>query len=196
MSLIDDLNNYWDIFSKEDFDFSILDGDMSPYTYGTTPFETFNQIIQGLKKPKRFIVLGSSIGWQCFYWNRLFPDVPTIGYEIHDVRYGFSKELVKKHRLENIEFYNINLLDADIQDGDLIWENNLCIDPDICDSLNWRVLTRNIDINIVSYTSILSDYKSGDNILLMDEFGFKGFQCRKETLPTSWSVNQPFHILY
>ena len=194
MSLIDDLNSYWDNFRKDDNNFCFSND--GSYTYGTTPFETFNQIVQSLKRPKRFVVLGSSIGWQCFYWNQLFPDIPTIGYDIHDVRLNFSKEMVKKHRLNNIEFYGKDMLDVNIQDGDLIWENNLCIDDSISDSINWRALTRNIDIKIVSYLPILSHYRvDGDNLLLMDESGFKGFQFRRETLPTSWTKNQDFFII-
>jgi hypothetical protein len=194
MGLIDDLNSYWDIFREDDYNFCVSND--GSYTYGTTPFETFNQIIQSLKKPKRFIVLGSSIGWQCFYWNQLFPDIPTIGYDIHDVRVKFSKEMVKKNRLNNIEFYNKSMLDVDIKDGDLIWENNLCIDDSISDSVNWRALTRNIDIKIVSYSPILSRYRiDDDSLLLMDESGFKGFKFRRETLPTSWTESQIFFII-
>ena len=194
MSLIDDLNSYWDNFREDDNNFCFTND--GAYTYGTTPFETFNQIVQSLKRPKRFVVLGSSIGWQCFYWNQLFPDIPTIGYDIHDVRVNFTKEMVKKHRLNNIEFYNKSMLDVDIKDGDLIWENNLLIDESISDSVNWRALTRNIDIKIVSYLPILSRYRvNGDNLLLMDESGFKGFQFRRETLPTSWCERQTFFII-
>jgi len=195
MGLIDDLNDYWDILGEDDNNFCFSNDDGS-YTYGTTPFETFNKIIQSLERPKRFIVLGSSIGWQCFYWNQLFPDIPTIGYDIHDVRVNFTKEMVKKHRLNNIEFYNKSMLDVDIKDGDLIWENNLCIDNSISDSVNWRALTCNIDIKIVSYSPILSHYRVDDNsLLLMDESGFKGFQFRRETLPTSWCERQTFFII-
>ena len=194
MGLIDDLNSYWDNFREDDDNFCFTND--GAYTYGTTPFETFNQIVQSLKRPKRFVVLGSSIGWQCFYWNQLFPDIPTIGYDIHDVRVNFTKEMVKKHRLNNIEFYNKSMLDVDIKDGDLIWENNLLIDESISDSVNWRALTRNIDIKIVSYLPILSRYRvNGDNLLLMDESGFKGFQFRRETLPTSWCERQTFFII-
>ena len=194
MGLIDDLNSYWDNFREDDNNFCFTND--GAYTYGTTPFETFNQIVQSLKRPKRFVVLGSSIGWQCFYWNQLFPDIPTIGYDIHDVRVNFTKEMVKKHRLNNIEFYNKSMLDVDIKDGDLIWENNLLIDESISDSVNWRALTRNIDIKIVSYLPILSRYRvNGDNLLLMDESGFKGFQFRRETLPTSWCERQTFFII-
>jgi len=194
MGLIDDLDSYWNNFSEYDDSFCFAND--GAYTYGTTPFETFNQIVQSLKRPKRFVVLGSSIGWQCFYWNQLFPDIPAIGYEIHDVRLNFSKEMVKKHRLNNIEFYGKDMLVADIQDGDLIWENNLCIDNSISDSVNWRALTENIDIKIVSYLPILFNYRAGDDsLLLMDKSGFKGFQFRREILPTSWSDIQTFFII-
>ena len=196
MDLIDDLNSYWNILREDDYNFTFSNiYESNPYVYGTTPFETFNKIIQSLKRPKRFIVLGSSIGWQCFYWNRLFPDIPTIGYDIHDVRLKFSKEMVKKHKLDNIEFYNKCMSYVNIQDGDLIWENNLCIDDSICDKINFRALTNNTDIQIISYSPILTNHQVGNSLLLMDKSGFKGFPIRKEILPTSWLQTQTFFII-
>ncbi len=198
METIDDeMNSYMDNFMMLDLEFiDTDDGDSSKYTYGSTPFSTFEKIVLQIKMPKRFIVLGSSIGWQCFYWNRLFPDIPVIGYEIHDVRYDFSVYLAEKYNLNNIELYNESLIDADIQDGDLIWENNLCMGgSDICDRFNLMALKKE-DISIVSYLPILYDYQFNGNILLMDDFGgFKGLSYKTLNLPTSWTDSHHFYIL-
>jgi hypothetical protein len=193
----DEMNSYIRNFYMEDSDFiDSNDGeDTFKYTYGTTPFSTFEKIVLQIKRPKRFIVLGSGTGAQCVHWNRLFPDIPTIGYEIHDVRYDFSVYLAEKYNLKNIELYNESLIDADIQDGDLIWENNLCIPSDICDTFNLMALKKE-NIGIVSYSPILRGYQSDGNILMIDDFGqIKGFSYKTLNLPTSWNTRQSFYIL-
>jgi hypothetical protein len=193
METIDDeMNSYMDNFRIEDLECMV--GDTFKYTYGTTPFSTFEKIVREIKRPKRFIVLGSSIGSQCFYWNRLFPDIPTIGYEIHDLRYDFSVYLGEKYNLKNIELYNESFLDADIQDGDLIWENNLCLDIDICDTFNLMAL-KNEDIGIVSYTNILRKCDLNGDLVIMNKMSQLKILSRKVLkLPTSWTNDQSFYI--
>lgn len=199
--MLDELNNYYKDFRSEDRAFSKMnssDGDYSKFTYGTTPFETFKNLIDKIKKPpKRFVVLGSSIGWQCFFWNILFPDIPTIGYEIHDVRFRFSCYIADKYELNNITLYNDTLLNAEIQDGDLIWQNNLClIIDDLCDEVNWRALTKYDDVEIISYKSILKDHISNDRFLLINKRGeFTSFKQNEFKLPVSWTENQTFYII-
>ncbi len=196
--LLFELDNYWKNFRQEDTDF-IYDSDESSivYTYGSTPFETFNNVINQVKKPKRFVVLGSSIGWQCFFWNSLFPDIPVIGYEIHDFRFDFSCYLADKYNIENIYLVNDTLTNVDIMDGDLIWENNLCIDEDMIDDFNWKVLTRNKEIQIVSYLPILSEHKdSNNNLILMDvNNNLNQYNQKVFEYPVSWTDKQTFYIL-
>ena len=196
--LLLELNNYWINFRNQDLEF-IDESEDSPiiYTYGTTPIETFQKVIENTKKPKRFIVLGSSIGWQCFFWNSLFPDIPTVGYEIHDFRFDFSCHIADKYELNNITLINDTLESADIQDGDLIWQNNLCIPEEIIDNFNWKVLTRNKNIQIISYTPVLMNYKdSNDNILLMDyNNNLNTFHQKVIEYPVSWTEKQPFYII-
>jgi hypothetical protein len=160
--------------------------------------EGFKKVIDEVKKPKRFIVLGSSIGWQCFFWNFLFPDVPVIGVEIHKLRFEFSCYLAEKYQIQNISFINDDIRNMDFENGDLIWENNVCF-FDTSDEVNWRVLTRYEDIQIVSYSPILEEHQSKsklNEILLMDNQGnFKGFTQRILELPASWSEKQTFHII-
>lgn len=199
--LLDELDSYYNNYITDDSNCCLIQSDddglnILDFTYGTTPFETFKKVIDEVKKPKRFVVLGSSIGWQCFFWNSLFPDVPVIGVEIHQFRFEFSCYLAEKYQIQNISFINDDIRNMDFENGDLIWENNVCF-SDISDEVNWRVLTRHEDIQIVSYSSILETHQSNLNqILLMDHHGnFKGFTQRKLELPVSWSKKQAFNII-
>lgn len=181
----------------EDLNFiSLSEEDPVVFIYGTTPFDTFKKVIDTTKKPKRFIVLGSSIGWQNFYWNELFPDTVTFGYDIHKPRYQFSRKMIEKYNIENTYFVNDDLLLADIEDGDLIWENNLCMDEHTIDEFNLRVLSRYKDIQIVSYRPILSSRKySNDLILINEKNELIGLKQRVIELPVSWSDKQEFYII-
>ena len=199
--LLDELDSYYNNYITDDSNCCLIQSDddglnILDFTYGTTPFETFKKVIDEVKKPKRFVVLGSSIGWQCFFWNSLFPDIPIIGVEIHQFRFEFSCYLAEKYKIQNISFINDDIRNMDFDNGDLIWENNVCF-SDISDEVNWRVLTRYEDIQIVSYSSILFEHQLNLNqILLMDHHGnFKGFTQRKLELPVSWSKKQTFNII-
>lgn len=199
--LLDELDSYYNNYILDDSNCCLIQSDnddlsILDFTYGTTPFETFKKVIDEVKKPKRFVVLGSSIGWQCFFWNSLFPDVPVIGVEIHQLRFKFSCYLAEKYQIQNISFINDDIRNMDFENGDLIWENNVCF-SDTSDEVNWRVLSRHEDIQIVSYSSILHEHQLNFNqILLMDNQGnFKGFTQRKLELPVSWSEKQTFNII-
>jgi hypothetical protein len=193
MEIDNELNSYIDKYRTYDLEFiNSVKGDKSKYVFGTTPFSTFEKIVSGIKKPKRFIVLGSSIGFQCFYWNRLFPDIPAIGYEIHDVRYDFSVYLAEKYNLKNIELYNYDLINCNIQDGDLIWQNNLCMDREVCNQFNLMALKK--EVVVVSYIPILLNYSIGVDIMVPGNFEPKVFLRRSLNLPTSWTEYQSFYI--
>ncbi len=199
--ILNDLNNYWNEFSDNDRDFSLTYfNDTSIFTYGTTPFETFKEVINQIKTtPKRFVVLGSSIGWQCFFWNHLFPNIPTVGYEIHDVRFDYACFIAEKYNLNNITLYNDDLLNIEIEDGDLIWQNNLCLlnedGINICDDVDWKALTYYNDVKIISYQMPLLEKHSFDKLVLIDSDGkLKGYNTTEIKLPVSWTKTQSFYI--
>ena len=96
--LLNDLNNYMENFRSEDtvstkkskYKYSLKS---IAFTYGSTPQKTFQSLLNNLKiKPKRLVVVGSSIGWINFYWNELYPNVETIGIDIHSFRVNFAKK--------------------------------------------------------------------------------------------------------
>lgn len=198
IQLFTELDNYWKENRIEDLkiQFSVLDN-ILPLTWGTTPISSFNQVIELVDKPKRFVVFGCSIGFQCFYFRSIYPDITIIGYDIHPGRIEFAKEIAKKYAIENCEFILSDICDAKIEDGDFIWQNNLCIEDDLLNPVNFSILNKHNDIQIISYRPILDNLIVKDQILLIDMWGrlHKIFTIKKIILETSWSKDQTFYLL-
>lgn len=195
--LLDDLEFYMDEYSIDDLNMVSYYGELGHdpiiYTYGTTPFSSFKKVIDSIRKPKRIVVLGSSIGWKCFYWNSIYPDIPAVGYEIHEIRHDYACYLGEKHGIENVSFICEDMSECDFREGDLVWENNLTMDIQQCDSLNYRILSSIEDIQIVSYSPILRSMsdKSGD-FYVPYLSGIRKFERRMMKCPSSWSQSATF----
>jgi len=154
----------------------------SIFTYGSTPYSTFENLYNNItKKPKRFIVVGSSIGWVNFYWNDIFPNIPTIGLDIHDVRIKFAKDLIDKYNLKNISFLNKDWKDFEFKDEDLIWQSNTCFEQKNVEEVNDSILQKKLNISIISYRHITSNREIRKI-------------TKRLTFPTSWSKSQYFYI--
>ena len=153
--LLNDLDSYILRYDDEDDEYSQMGEDPSIYTYGTTPFSTFAKIVGGMRKPKRLVILGSSIGWKCFYWNSIYPDIPVVGYDIHEIRHDYACYLGEKHGVENVSFVCGDMSECDFREGDLVWENNICMNKAEVDQINYMLLSSFEDIQIVSYMKIL-----------------------------------------
>tara|TARA_B100000900_G_C20591088_1_gene721629 strand:- start:2495 stop:3073 length:579 start_codon:yes stop_codon:yes gene_type:complete len=151
------------------------------FAYGSTPYITFQQLINNFTiKPKRFVVVGCSIGWVNFYWNDLFPEVPTKGIDLHNFRILFGKDLIDKYELKNIELSIEDFYDFDFNDGDLIWQSNLCFPTDKLNEVNSSIINDLNNFGIISYKP-LSSCKNID----VDNI-------KTNVLKTSWSDRQSF----
>jgi len=196
--LYEELDNYWKENRITDFriQFSLSDN-ILPLTWGTTPISSFNQVIELVDKPKRFVVFGCSIGFQCFYFRSIYPDIPIVGYDIHPGRIEFAKEIAEKYSIENCEFILSDITNSQIMDGDCIWQNNLCIDDDLLNPVNFSILNKHSDIQIISYRPILDNLIIKGQILLIDVFGrlSKVLTTKTIKLETSWSKDQTFYLL-
>lgn len=152
------------------------------FTYGTTPYLTFKKLIEGLKfKPKRFIVVGASIGWMCFYWNELFPTIPTKGIDLHTHRISFGNDLIEKYNLKNIKLATDNLYDFEFKNGDLIWESNLCFPQSKVVEINSLILNKLDNVSIISYRPISRCE------------GIERDKIKSCKLPVSWAPKQTFY---
>ena len=167
------------------------------YTWGYTYFDTFSEVIKRVKRPKRFIIFGCSIGYQCFFWNFLFPDIPVIGIDIlqHRINWGNSK--IDEYSLKNVELFCGDINNFIIQDGDLIWQNDLLIPDDIIYELTLSNISNN-DIEIISYNK-MSCFVNFEIVNLTDEVILKSDKSYKIVADnligkTSWSDITDFFI--
>lgn len=149
------------------------------FTWGTTPYKTFCDLVNCIKeKKKRFVVFGSSAGFMCFYWNSLYPEIPTVGLDIHPARVEFAQGLVKKYNVKNVEFKLESAFDFKLNGTDLLWQNNLCFESQVADAFTAKIVEQNPEIAIISYRPISAERK----------------YVKREYLPVSWMEKQPFFI--
>ena len=185
--------DYQDFYDEDDLEQQIhysLNSDIDfdeTLVYGFTPFDSFKDILLGIKKPKRFIVFGCSTGYQCFYWNKLFPDVPAIGIDLLYIRLEWGTKKVEEYNIDNVTLLQGNFFDFQIEDGDLIWQNNLLFDIEQLNDYN-VFLFSNFDIQIVSYVDILFD----SNFLIDVNSNPIKINSKHKKLETSWSEDQDF----
>lgn len=170
---------------NNDFDFE------ESLVYGFTPFETFKEILRDIKKPKRFIVFGCSNGYQCFYWNKLFPDVPAIGIDLLDFRLDWGTKKVEEYEIDNVTLIQGSFFDFQIEDGDLVWQNNLLFDIDEINDYN-IFLFSNFDIQLISYVNILFD----NNFIIDINSNPIKVNHKHKKLETSWTEDQDFFYFY
>ena len=186
IKLLNDLEGYITKFRVDDVRCNVqlktkID-DTSVLTYGSTPYETFFNLINDVNlKPKRFIVVGCSIGWMNFYWNELHPNIETIGIDIHSYRIGYGNKLIKDYNLDNIELKDFSFYDFEFQEGDLIWQSNLCFPQEEIYKSNDKIIEKTPNISIISYKPISQKEESKTFI-------------KKYYYPVSWMDKQPFHI--
>jgi hypothetical protein len=169
-------------------------------TWGYTPLETINSIINNLEKPKRIVVFGCSIGYQCFYFNQIYPDLQIIGIDIFKPRIDWGNKMIEKYGIDNVELICDDISNFEIQDGDLIWQNDLLIDDDFTYNLSLFNL-KNYDITIVSYkkisTFLFNDILNLSDGVYQDNFGdFFHIEELEKNFETSWTDEQSFYIYY
>jgi ubiquinone/menaquinone biosynthesis C-methylase UbiE len=194
-SVIDKIFNECEsyIYENEDEDQDIINSidevNKSKFVWGTTPFVTFNHIISKVNKPKRFIVFGCSVGYMCFFWNKIYPDVKSIGIDLHYGRVNFAKEIQNKYSIDNVEFIVDDVNKFQVQDGDLIWQNNLLFDD--FENLSLNVFSK-FEVQIISYKKLFHTYRI-DNCLFNNSNPIK-FSEDEFTAKTSWTKNQNFYL--
>ncbi len=153
------------------------------FIYGSTPYDTFLTLFNHLKiKPKRFIVVGCSIGWVNFYLNDLNPNIETIGLDIHHHRIDFGNKLIQKYNLKNISLVKESFEDFKFENGDVIWESNLCFESSFNIKCNQRINNKLSDFAVISYRGIGEIFKEPI------------FNIKKIGLPVSWMEKQNFYV--
>lgn len=173
-------------------------------TWGMSRYDSLVDVFRQLRKPKRFVVMGCGIGYQCFIWNQLYPEIPCVGIDILEHRVDFGANLIQKHRIKNVKLYSGDLRDLPIRDGDLIWQNNLLFDDFIVVDYNQAVI-KSLDVDIVSYQSIetfeatllrLGMISNSKDILIHTGKEFKSMKISEMLIETTWLEKQEIYYYY
>lgn len=178
--------------------------DPIPLTWGMTSFDSLVDVFRQVKKPRRFVVLGCGIGYQCFVWNHIHPDIPCVGIDLFQPRTEWGSNMVQKHRIKNVTLYSGEMYDLPIMDGDLVWQNNLLFDDDYVIEYNQRILNLH-DVQIVSYQQIetveaallrMAMITNSRDILIHNKKGFKIIKLEEIKVETTWATDQEIYYYY
>ena len=186
IKLLKELEDYRAKYRKEDDEWVLefienSEFSKKDFTYGSTPYDTAMNLINNVKKtPERFVVVGTSIGWMNFYWNEAYPNIPSLGIDIHQGRIDFGNSLIEKYELENIKLEVADLYEFEFKDTDLLWMSNLCFDWDATQKIMADIIEKNPDIAIISYRPF--HYNPARKWVTHHYY------------PVSWMEKQPFYI--
>ncbi len=183
LNLLKDLEDYIGNMRREDMKhikhMISLNNSLSTkdFTYGSTPYKTAMTLIDSVsKKYNRFVVVGASIGWMNFYFNDKYPNIETLGIDIHRGRIRFGKSLIKKYDLSNISLDVDDLYKFEFKSTDLIWMSNCCFDRDSFKDVFNRIVDKYPEVSMISYQP------------------FGEVKSERYNLPVSWMENQPFWV--
>jgi hypothetical protein len=200
--LKEECENYWENHNEEDLlarvNFSKEDYDTIPLTWGSTSYQSFLEIVLQVKKPKRFVVFGCSIGYQCFYWNHIFSDIPCVGIDLMNNRLNWGKSMISKYLINNVTLVCEDIKNFQIQDGDLIWQNNLLFNDEETSLLTESIL-KNYDVEIISYKSlkVIETIFDNDDFEIVDKTGqIKLIKPKKMQAVCSWTDDQTIIYYY
>lgn len=178
--------------------------DTIPFTWGMTRFDSLVDAFKQVRKPKRLVVMGCGIGYQCFVWNHLFPDIPCVGIDIFEHRVQWGANMIQKHRIENVTLYSGDMMSLPIYDGDLVWQNNLLFDDELVIEYNQMLLNKK-DVQIISYQSIetleatmlrLGMISNSRDLLFHTKKGFKTVKTFELQVETTWIESQTLHYYF
>ena len=200
--LKEECENYWENHGEEDLlgriNLSEEDYNTTPLTWGSTSYQSFLEIVLQVKKPKRFVVFGCSIGYQCFYWNHLLPDIPCVGIDLMSNRLNWGKNMISKYLINNVTLVCEDIKNFQIQDGDLIWQNNLLFNDEETSILTEEIL-KNYDVEVISYKTlkiIESIFDNEDFEIIDKNDQIKIIKPKKMEAVCSWSDEQSIIYYY
>jgi hypothetical protein len=172
----------------------------SHLTWGITDLESIREIFSSVRPPRRLVVAGCSIGYQCFIWNQMFPDIPCVGIELHEKRVKWGANMIQKYGIENVQLYIGDYTSLQIENGDLIWQNNLMFRYTEIEEYNIWAMS-NFDVEVVSYIPLhvhMSNYAivKGQSIAVPSEGQYKQYNSHERLVKTSWTIDQDIYYHY
>ena len=195
-NLKEECENYWSLHSQSDTEWRLNQTSnqlsYTDMTWGSTEYQSFVEIILSVKKPRRFVVFGCSTGYQCFYWNHLFPDIPCVGVDLMEYRLRWGREKIQKYLISGVDLVRADYHDFEVLDGDLVWQNNLMFSQPQNALFSLDLLERR-EIEMISYTSLRrgeSIFEGGDLEFVDRVGGIKLIKTTKMFVRCSWHQQQ------
>ena len=161
--------------------------------YGTTWCESWwrlaDQANLYAKGPaERMVVLGSSLGWQCFLGHLHLGYASCVGYEILQSQVTESKHVADDFGLDQIRFECQDAMMADLRAAKLIWLNAYAWPADVKERLCEKLLKElPMGALMVSYEAIPDDLLTSEHSSALE------LQCVEE-METSWDPQLLAHV--
>ncbi len=122
-------------------------------TYGETPFHTIERILNkcNFKANQRFIDLGCGKGKLCLFVSLRFP-LSVIGIDIMPTYITIANKLKEKLMLKKIEFYCQDILDFELNKGDIFYISLTCFSKEMRRKIQKRFESIEKEFYIISTT--------------------------------------------
>ena len=166
--------------------------DSAATAYGTTWLESWWHLADQAKlyadDVASMVVLGSSLGWQCFLGHLHLGYASCVGYEILKSQVAESQQLAEDFGLQNaISFRCQDALTAQIRGAKLVWLNTYAWPTEVKQILCKKMLKElSAGALVVSYEAIPDDFaKDGEISLELQSV---------EEMETSWDPQLLAHV--
>eukprot|EP00435_Cladocopium_sp_Y103_P052664 s2759_g16.t1 len=165
--------------------------DSAATAYGTTWLESWWRLADQAKlyanDAASMVVLGSSLGWQCFLGHLHLGYASCVGYEILKSQVAESQQLAEDFGLQNaISFRCQDALTAEVRGAKLVWLNTYAWPAEVKQFLCEKLLKElSAGTLVVSYEAIPDDFTAGDISLELQSV---------EEMETSWDPQLLAHV--
>jgi SAM-dependent methyltransferase len=148
-------SRYKNIKEKEN-----IDKDQMELVYGETPFISLKKVLEeiSLKKNSVFYDLGCGRGKVAFFVNLAYK-IKTIGIDLMPTYINVAKSIVKRYKLENIEFFLDDILEYDFTDADVIYICGTCFQEATRKKLYEKLENINKELYVITATHALKSEK-------------------------------------
>lgn len=110
--------------------------------YGETPLHTFEDILTHIKlhHSDHFVDLGCGRGMLTFYVNLAY-GIPCTGVDIIPTFITKANQMVKKHRLEDVDFVQAQIMDFPLEMASVVYITATCFSPETLKKLKNKLFS-------------------------------------------------------
>jgi SAM-dependent methyltransferase len=125
-------------------------------TYGRTPLRVFKMMASYTKQSDTFLDLGCGEGLGLFYLNHVY-GVKTKGIELRSSFIDTALFLIKKFKIQGMEFKQLDLIEATLPSADVVFIAGTCFEKELLEKVAEDLMWLNPRI-VFSISSAMCDY--------------------------------------